>query len=522
MRYRKADEEPVLESPSKKTRLAPKSTLQKEEQEDYEEQEEHEGQEGQEEHEEHEGSEEDEPTQVTRPIKLKILKTERVNAAPLKDLGSNAIPLINRKQIEEEDDNDDIDYEPSDEPMENDDDESPPPSSPSKRMAGEASTSSSRNDEAAVKRVVISLPPIEKSDVRRAVNDPKLKKGAVKVPVRKMQNVRPRFNIRRDHFYFSDDPQRPVVDQEYSHPAVDWNNVMYIDVNSPTDTATVFIQNTPIDTYALQMKIKMMKEENQKLCQKFFSVKKQHDDIIREYCEYKNNCYEEIVKRFFNPDQLKCMLLAKQKEKNSFQGGTWSEETLKKCQEIQAVCGADGYQYLRNKLGWPMPAPRQMQARGMWILSGRDFKNYGAEKGSDLATKYPEMENPFKGPSKLIKGNEEFLCDALQDAMDEPDSEEEEEEYRHLLVDREEDEQQAKPAAEKTKPSKKAKSHTTQQTLVKPATTSSSLPDSQPSTSSQAAASSANYFVKQQQRSRAKKASDFIDDDEDWSQILMW
>jgi len=65
------------------------------------------------------------------------------------------------------------------------------------------------------------------------------------------------------------------------------------------------------------------------------------------------------MQKFLNDDQL-TLLQLDDPSKNTRE---WNDETIKVALQIRIVVGARGYEFLRKKLGWPLPSLRTLCRR---------------------------------------------------------------------------------------------------------------------------------------------------------------
>ena len=232
------------------------------------------------------------------------------------------------------------------------------------------------------------------------------------------------FDVMKEHAYTCYGENELLKTKPHPPQEVDGTNVMYIDVSTPSDSATVFLDSIPVQIHQLQLENQKLRADLRAANEKYYQLKLSHAKELKQYQKVENNKYEEICNLFFQPEQLRIL-------KNnllgiggsSMRGRKWSQETLQSANELRNNVGTNGYFYLVKK-GFPLPSIKSLSTHSL----------YKTERGYKLRNEAFEQVdydlNPFKGPSKIQRGQEDVLCNALQDVIDEPDTDEEEEEHR--------------------------------------------------------------------------------------------
>ena len=263
--------------------------------------------------------------------------------------------------------------------------------------------------------------------------------------------------------------QKPNPTTDSKTKNLSWNEVMYIDVNTPSETATVFLNNTPSDFHLLEMENKKLKKQVAELKQTLLKYQGKGSDenrVRRGAFDYKAIC-EDIL----NPDQIRYVhyKLKKGEDFRKFKTSVhWTPETLALAQELRGSFGTKSYEFMLEKLKVPLPTTRSMVRSNFYMPPGKGYytKHPDQEKFRMEIEKIrlqqrkeatEQKHKDKKGPMEAVTVN--GILDNLEQIFEEPE-EEEDEEYRALIN------MELPSAGAKNKPEKKSKKSEAKKTPV--------------------------------------------------------
>ena len=241
-----------------------------------------------------------------------------------------------------------------------------------------------------------------------------------------------------------------------------WEQIVYMDVTSPSSTAMVLVNNNPNDFHRLCMESIMLKDEIQRLRdqveEKDILVKSLKDKLEGKVKRKPAFDYKAICEDVLNQDQLKMVDRRIRNKEAHFHGAgySWSRETLTKAQELRTIFGSKGYVALMDKMRIPLPSLRSMCQAKFFMPPGKGYftkhPDMAKFKAEQLAAKRKAVEQ-MAASQVVIKEDRDVekikeklghvkplenvdqrkMFENLQQILDEPDTDDEEEEYRILL-----------------------------------------------------------------------------------------